>query len=793
MQKFFLACVVVLIFILFRPVFVNGKTLFPSNLLVSSYAPWKYEPAPEYPNGPPNKPIGFDDARQFFPNRKLLRESFANKIVPLWNPYIYSGTPFMSAFDTSVWYPLSWIAALFSPVDGWNFLVIVQPVLSLVFMYLFLRSMKLDPHISLFGAFVWAFSGFMVVYWQEILVLEHSFLWLPLALYASNEKKHTLLALTLAFSVFGGFLQMSIYVYVIVGAWNIYIKNYRAGIAMFFSLCIAAVQLIPSWEAFRMSPRGVADGARTFAGTLLPFQHLITLFAPDFWGSPATYNYFGGAGFYFEKMIFVGVFPLLVALYGAFERKKKHVIFWGVVAAVSLSLGFAIPTSWLPYWLHIPVLSNSYPTRIFGIWTFAAAVLASFGLSSLLKTPNYKRLFCLLCIFSGVLIAGWVAALSAWCVAHSYPPGALWCTGKTSMLWDLVGHIPAIYKDQSWYSLVSLRNLVVPSLFLFCAWLFVVIRKPSPKYIFLFVCLGTLASGFYFTYKYVYFSERRFVYPALPVTAKLSYLSGYNRVWGYGNAFLEKNIPQYYGWYSTDGYGNLSPLRYAELLSTIVNGGRLGGAIRRSDTDIYEASERDAMTANPYRLRMMSLLGVRYILEAKKGDLKDTRTTDERFPQKMFAPVWQNDSWRIWEYKDALPRAIFASGYIVKKDPQELVDALYNKDTQLATTIVLEEDPGRTLVPASGSATITSYGLNSVTIKTHSTGGGFVLLTDNYYPGWNAWVDGRRERIFRADYAFKAAFVPEGEHTLVFQYAPRSVIIGGVVTVLGIIAALVLL
>src|ERR1700690_3682161 len=105
--KFWIALLLIaFLAILFRPVFFQQKILFPSNLLEISYAPWKYEPVPEYPNGPPNKPIGFDDIRQFFPNRQLLKDSVMKGIIPLWNPYIYSGTPFMAAFDTAVWYPL---------------------------------------------------------------------------------------------------------------------------------------------------------------------------------------------------------------------------------------------------------------------------------------------------------------------------------------------------------------------------------------------------------------------------------------------------------------------------------------------------------------------------------------------------------------------------------------------------------------------------------------------------------------------------------------------------------------
>lgn len=771
--------------LIFRQYFFGHKILFPSNLLVTAYAPWKYEPVPEYPRGVPNKPIGFDDIRQFFPNRKLFEESLVKGVIPLWNPYIYSGVPFMAAFDTAVWYPLSWIAALLPPTEGWNFLVIIQPVLSFYFMYLFLKSLRFDTRISAFGAFVYTFSGWMVVYWQEILVLEHSFLWLPLALYASNRKDRLgffLLIFALASSIFGGFLQMSIYVYSVVLLWNMFIgKSKRVYVAIGLSLCVAAIQLVPSIEAFLMSPRGTADGIQTFRSALLPLQHFITLVAPDFWGNPGVYNYFGGPGFYFEKMIYIGVIPFIFFLY-ALCSKDRQSTFWKILALGALSLGFALPTSWLPYALRIPVLSNSYPTRIFAVYTFSASVLASFGLRSFLKAPNRKKITWIVSVCTIALATVWAWVMFCWMVGHKYAFVVDMC-GKLARFCQITSLSP-MRSVAAMYATVSFRNLLVPTMFVGVSWMLIVLSKYLQKTVYAAVMFSAVVSSLYFTQKYLQFSDRRFMYPELPVIRQLSSVAGYSRVWGYGDAFIEKNLPQYFGWFSTDGYGYLSSKRYAELLSTIINNGRLGGKIRRSDTDIYEASQRDSMLSNIYRLRIMSLLGVKYIVSTSQSDL---------FPDSHFTLVWQNEKWRIWEYKAALPRAIFATMYSIRKDAQELVDTLYNPQTNLANTVILEEDPSVSLPPASASglATIASYGLNSVTIKTNSTSDGFVILTDNYYPGWRAFVDGKQEKIYRADYTFKSVFVPKGAHTVVFDYVPKSIIVGVIVTLVGIVAVFI--
>jgi uncharacterized membrane protein YfhO len=49
-----------------------------------------------------------------------------------------------------------------------------------------------------------------------------------------------------------------------------------------------------------------------------------------------------------------------------------------------------------------------------------------------------------------------------------------------------------------------------------------------------------------------------------------------------------------------------------------------------------------------------------------------------------------------------------------------------------------------------------------------------MFLSETYYPGWRAKVDGREARIFPADYAFRAVFVPAGRHEISFWYQPVS-------------------
>jgi len=75
-------------------------------------------------------------------------------------------------------------------------------------------------------------------------------------------------------------------------------------------------------------------------------------------------------------------------------------------------------------------------------------------------------------------------------------------------------------------------------------------------------------------------------------------------------------------------------------------------------------------------------------------------------------------------------------------------------------------------------------------IETTSSQAGFLLLSDAYYPGWRARLDGQEETVYRADYLFRAVLVPSGQHVVEFTFDPIAFKIGLAVT-LTTVAALV--
>lgn len=774
----------------FKNYFLKNQVPFSANLLVSFYSPWKFETFKGYEGGIPNKPIGFDNIKIFYPHLQLTLSELSRGRIPFWNPYVFSGNVHLGLFQTAVFYPLNFIYALLPTIDAWSFLVIVQPFLAALFMYLFIWSQRLSKGASIFGAVVYAYSGWMIAWWEESLVIEHSILWLPLALYASSQlwesskklQNSIILLLSLVMSILAGFFQTTIYLFAAFIAWNIYMylihrRNrtsahpllYILGI-MVIALLLTGAQWIPAVESFFLSPRKYVDAKFLYDSYLMPFRHLLTFIAPDFWGNPGTYNYFFPKAFYHEKVLYMGIIPLFFFLYAYCVRLQKHGVFWKLFSLVTLSLGFQLPTSWVWYVFHVPVLSSAQPSRIFTLTAFGLSVLSAYGLQHYIVRRERKIILKLFIILFVIILSLWIFVILnlyyyRFCPIANYP----FCN-------TLISYRSMFDKP---YMTISLRNLIIPSILVVCSYVYIYFIQQRRTLIFGVICL-TLIGSLYFSSKFLYFSDRRFVFPETPIITQLKEHAKLDRVWSYGNAYVEKNFLSYFGLYSPEGYDPFFSQDYGELLGTIRTSGRITGDISRADADLSPAGEDIPLMANPYRARMLNLLGVRYIIETKLGEKKDVLPTKVRFPNDDFSLVWENDRWRLWESVHAMPRAFFVSSYLIRRGAQNIADSVFAPTTDISRTVILEKEPFSDIAngasQAKGNVSILSYEPSQVVLTSQSEGRGVVFLSDTYHSEWIAYVDGAKTDILKADYAFRAIPVTGGNHTIVLKYQPGYVV-----------------
>jgi hypothetical protein len=772
----------------YRTVVFKGEVLFPSNFLASFYSPWSTVKFQGWEQGIPAKPVGGNDqVRMFYPFRTFANLSRQNGEFPLWNPYNFSGSPFLANFQSEIFYPLNLLYLVFPQITAWSILVILQLILGTGFMYLYLRELKIGGLASFLGGFTFGFSGFMLVWSQENAVVGQSAIWFPLILlfiekFLSSLKirHYFLLVASLVCCILAGFLQVTFYIFVSVFFYILYrvfqrqLKNKWRTLGVLLSAFIAsillcAVQLLPSAQAFYESARSVTSIEVLLQNYLLPLKFFIKVIASDIFGNPATYNHWG-QGFYHESMLYIGAVPLALAFFSVRKLFRDNFIrFFVLLSLISFLLSVkSFFTDWFLR-LPIPLVNTFLPSRIFFLTSSGLSVLSAFGLSSWLETKNNREnkpfyviiiLFCsLLVIFAGLYL------LSA-------------MTNNTNRFIELFA---GLIKPHGAISIqtakVALRNIIIPlSMLLSVIPLTIWKRKLkiSGFIIILIVCLGQ----FYFLNKYAVSGNKEFLYPDHFIFNDVKEnLVNYERFLSFGQPVLG-NVNLVKQVYSPDGIDPVFPRRYGELIFAAKNQGKLISEIPRIEVNLSEYYENEDIIDNNRRLKLMSLLGVKRVYNYEK-DYKDPKKFPFIFPSSVFRPLWKKDNWQAYENSISLPRVFLADEYLVENDPQRILDLVFDPKTDLGTTVILEEEPGINIKKSNqqnsnNRVDIISYKGSRVDMKVNTDANQLLFISDNYYPGWQANVDNQPVKVFRADYTFRAIAVPQGSHTVTFYYYPDS-------------------
>jgi Bacterial membrane protein YfhO len=146
----------------------------------------------------------------------------------------------------------------------------------------------------------------------------------------------------------------------------------------------------------------------------------------------------------------------------------------------------------------------------------------------------------------------------------------------------------------------------------------------------------------------------------------------------------------------------------------------------------------------------------------------------------------------IHENARALPRARLAGRPYYAADEQSAFQTLHRLGRRLRDRLVVE-DPSHPLssdAAVAGTAAIVEDLPERVVVTVDAGAPAYLVLTDTFDPGWSATLDGRSAAIRPAYVAFRAVYVPEGKHTVVFTYRPAGFELGLAVTGCGIVLAL---
>lgn len=754
--------------IFYYPIFF-GKIPFNGNLLVAFFSPWEYRV--------PFKFMGVDEIREFFPLLDFTYDALRTGQIPLWNPYNFSGYPHLANWASAVFYPLHLSMFLLNKLWTFIFMKLSAIVLSGFFTYLYLRVLSLDKKAAFFGGLTFAFSSTMLIWGAEIWQAAHSILWLPLVLFSIekfiSEKKFPYIvlgALGLAISLMAGYIQPSLYLYLLVLAYilmraRLDRKMFIPFFLMFLlSVGFSAVHTFPAVEAFTLSPRSEISLTDVNIGFLLPFSSFVTFFVPDIFGHVATQNWFAQRpGQYYESLIYVGVVPLVLVPLSLFLTKMRgYALFFFVWLFFSLSMVFDLPTSRLVYLLNFPFLSTAIPIRIIFIAVFSLSVLSAFGIRFWFGSTKKERNKMLLVLAPLLLI---YLAIGVWLFVSFVQKATI------------VGFPP------NWF-IISLRNFVLPT-FVFLLALVIIIggiffrTARLPAYFFLLTLF--LAHSFLFAHKYFAFTSSQFFYPSHPLLSYLKENLGLGRYWGYGKAALFNNFATVYKIYSPEGYDPVNVRHYNELLSSS-NTGDFRGIASRSDAVIPNANIFPPDDTNAFRLKILDLLGVElvgYFTEDKK------QIGGKILENDRFTLVWQEVGFMVFKNKKAYKRAFLVKEAISADSREDIIKMVYDSNTDLAKKVILEEKINLENFQENtgGDVQITEYSPNKVLIKAWTNTPQLLVLSDAYYPGWQATIDGNPTKIYKADYALRAVLVPKGEHEVAFSFKPLIFLLGLIVTI----------
>jgi O-antigen/teichoic acid export membrane protein len=752
---------------------LGGKVLLPVDNLYQ-FQPWA-SLAPAGFSGPHN-PLISDSILENYGWKRILVDSIHQRQLPLWNPYILGGTPFLAPGQASVLYPFValWLILPLAYAYGWF------AALHLFFAgagaYAFLRVAGGSRAAGLVAGLTYMFSARLVtsVLWPQMMgaVVYLPLLLLLLELIVRHSKTRwpvlpTLAgAVVLAVSILAGHIEASVYVMAAMGLYALARivasvplpprwetpgeGTLRSGLLRACVACaalvalgcgLAAAQLLPFYEVGSLNFRSGSVTYQDVAGFALRLPQLFTFLMPDFYGNPVLHwAPYWGTKDYVEQAAYVGVLPLLLAaatLVALLARRRDWrspiAALW-LIVVVSLLLAFGTPLYRVIFFL-LPGFNQIHsPFRWLIPYTGAMALLAGFGFDAVREHLARARL-----LFGAAALAV-LAGVPVWLrfvLPHVHPDVRPLEVRNYALFAGLVAASAAI----CWFGRRAFGPLAVA------------------------LAAADLA---YFGIDFNTAADPALLNTTPALVRFLQQDHDLFRVTAYGkDKLFQANGGVQYGIQDARGYDSVIISRYAQL----------NGLLEPQDQLQYnqvKALDRPEALKSP----LLDLLNVKYVLSS--DDI-----TDAQFEQ-----VYAGPDGRVFRNRDVLPRAFVPPNVQVEPDPAAQL-RLLSSGLDLSTTAVVDRAPPGLTSGQAGAASITSYTGRKVDLT--ASGPGLLVLTDNNFPGWKATVDGEPASLVTADYTFRGVPLPPGQHRVELVFAPTSLVVGGLASGLSLALVAVIL
>jgi hypothetical protein len=691
--------------------------------------------------------------------------------MPLWEPYIHGGMPFVDAMHGDIFYPAAILQFFIKVTYALGLKLVLHVFLAGVFMFYFLRGLNLRREISFLGGLLYMFSPCLV----SLVYPGHDgkmyvYALLPLAFMLLHKAGKTgrllyflLFGLSFALLVFTAHMQMTYFaawglgLYFLYLLWNVrkegktkmvkYVAYFVVAIALGISLSM--IQLLSPYVYLKnysmrtMHTEG-QSGYDYASSWSMHLEEAASEIVPEFSGDNihTQGNFYWGRNPFKLNSEYIGLLALFLTVVTVIYRRNSLIWFFtglGVFAFI-YALGGTTPFFRLFYYLIPGVKSFRGPGMINFLFCFAAVVIAMLGLDNFLKLkenlPEAKKFlktaFILVIVYSGLailvsLLRGtffdiWTAVLysgidSAKKAAMQQNVSrvivGLWIS--TFLLWLGYGLLRLYIKGGVKISLLigGLSLLALVDLFR-CDSRFIITVDPEQFY-------------------------RK--------TPVVDFLQARQREEPFRVFLLPQSYPDNF----------LALFGIEEVSMTAMHGNQLR---------IYdEFVGRHQNNPNLTYPNFIDLLNVKYLL------------TSQTLKVPWAQQVYEAEGIYVYQNSNYLPRGFPVYNWQVMKDQSRILDILKQPDFDPRQKIFLDETPPKMpsdtqavssepLIPARISGDV----INRFDVEVEMPKDGFLVLSENYYPAWKAYVDGKEAKIYKADYLFRAIYLDQGKHTLKLIY-----------------------
>ena len=740
-----------------------------------------------------------DIAKYYYPTKFFSTESIQNGQIPFWNPYLFCGTPFLATLQHGLFYPLGFLYYLLPFNIGFKYFFIIHFFLAGLFLYLLMRKLDLGIYSSSIGSIIFVLSGYLISL-TNLLTSLSAVIWVPLVflffIEAIKKKSYffsILVGLTLSLQFLVGQPEVVYMTLFMLGFYLLFdivwfIKQHKKEklfheikpkLLIFISSIailslVSLIQIIPFLELVKNSSRvgGISFKQATY-WSFHPLE-LISLIIPSFsWNLMEVENWFRQ---YWLQTAFLGIWPVILAgLAFKFRQNYKNRVFFFSLAALSLVLilGKYTPIYYFLY-KYIPGLNMiRYPVKFMFLLVFSLAILSGMGIQYIInlaeENKNLFKLMRSLVVMFALVLCGLVffylnqtrivGFLSKYFIPQLSDSGFI----KFKTI-----YIPRILREYS-FMMISLGLGV----------LFICLRYMNK------LKLGTfnfLLGGIIFlNLAFINFNSERLIKTQFyRQRGKIvDYIEGKGRIlltpktyeevtrtepvwreWDFdANVYIHSktlllcNIGWIYHLFDAGGYSSMRLNRYHNFMNLI------------------HTQPRPSSTV------ALNLLGVKYLISLWE--------IDDPGLDLYYKVNYVN----IYENKNSLPRASIIPRAVFFHNEGDIQRKIKHPLFDPAKQVVIETDFPlfNSQEPGEGTAEITHYDTNEVDIKANLSKAGWLLLTDTYYPGWKVYIDGKEEKIYKADYLFRAVYLNKGKHNVRFVYEPTSFRAGLTVSVVTIL------